>query len=1236
MVHQLLGSPLRFERNVGQAGAGVEFLARGAGYAALVNATSLTLRFGGVFQMRLEGANPAAKAELVEPLNSPSHYLRGQTWHTDVPTYARLVYHQVYPGIDVAYYGNPSRLEYDFIVAPGSDPSAIRVSFAPREAVTVSADGDLIVQTPGGELRQLHPRLYQRSFEGDTEVHGAYVSTGPAEIGFLVETYDHNKPLIIDPTLTYSSYLGGSADDSVSAIALDASGNIYLAGWTDSVDFPMEDAFQSSNRGGVEAFVVKLNPAGTALLYSTYLGGTYSDRAAGLAVDSSGCAVVTGSTQSSGFPTLNAFQATLHGTSDAFVTKLNAAGNGLIFSTFLGGSSQESGNGVALDTAGNIYVTGSTSSADFPRLNAYQAANHGTQNAFLVKLSSTGSLIYGTYLGGSLTDSGNGVAVDSFGNAYITGGTTSLNFPVVGGVQAHNAGGQDAFVAKFNTTGSSLVYSTYLGGSGGTTMQPETGNAIAVDSIGDAYVTGTTSSIDFPLVNPFQAGLAGSSDAFVTELNSSGSAIAYSSYLGGSSVDYGNAIAVSPSGAAYIAGYTASTDFPVVDAIQEANAGSYDAFVAVVAPGGASMLFSTYLGGASSDAANAIAIDTLGNICLAGQTLSYGFPTVAPLEAANPGGYGGFVAKIQISTLSPPSVVIDSPTAGASVSGTITVVGWAIDNTAAVGTAIGNVQVLVDGNPVGTATYGISRTDVCTAYPGRAGCPNVGYSYQLNTGTLTPGSHTITVSATNSDAIPLTGSVNTTVNLSASVGPPSVVIDSPTAGASVSGTITVVGWTIDNKAAVGTAINTIQVLVDGNAVGSATYGISRPDVCTAYPNRPGCPNVGYSYQLNTGTLTPGSHTITVSATNSDATPLTGSANVAVTAGAPTGPPSVVIDSPSAGASVSGTFTVVGWAIDNTAAVGTAIKTVQVLVDGTSVGTATYGLSRPDVCTAYPGRAGCPNVGYSYQLNTGTVTPGSHTITVSATNSDATPLTGSASVAVTVGASAAPPSVVIDSPTAGASVSGTITVVGWAIDNKVAVGTAINTMQVLVDGTAVGTATYGLSRPDVCTAYPGRPGCPNVGYFFQLNTATLTPGSHTITVTATNSDATPLTGSANVAVNVPTGPPSVVIDSPTAGASVSGTITVVGWAIDNNVAVGTAINTMQVLVDGTAVGTATYGLSRPDVCSAYPGRPGCPSVGYYFQLNTGTLAPGSHNITVTATDSDTTPDTGSQTVSITVN
>jgi hypothetical protein len=338
------------------------------------------------------------------------------------------------------------------------------------------------------------------------------------------------------------------------------------------------------------------------------------------------------------------------------------------------------------------------------------------------------------------------------------------------------------------------------------------------------------------------------------------------------------------------------------------------------------------------------------------------------------------------------------------------------------------------------------------------------------------------------------------------------------------------------------------------------------------------------------------------------------------------PPSVVIDMPAAGSTISGVVTVAGWAIDNVTAVGTTISGVQVKVDGVAVGMASYGSSRTDVCAAYAGRPGCPNVGYSYSLNTAGLTPGTHTITVAATDTDASPDVGSATIGVTV--SAVPPSVVIDMPAAGSTISGVVTVAGWAIDNVAAVGTTISSVQVKVDGVVVGAASYGSSRPDVCAAYPGRPGCPNVGYSYSLNTAGLAPGTHTITVAATDTDGIPETGSATIIVTVSAPPPSVHIDSPVDGAAVSGTVTVAGWAIDNVTAVGTAISSVLVLVDGSPVGTATYGNSRPDVCAAYPGRLGCPNVGYTYQLNG--LSPGPHTLTVTATDTDGVPDTGSAT------
>jgi len=458
---------------------------------------------------------------------------------------------------------------------------------------------------------------------------------------------------------------------------------------------------------------------------------------------------------------------------------------------------------------------------------------------------------------------------------------------------------------------------------------------------------------------------------------------------------------------------------------------------------------------------------------------------------------------------------------------------------------------------------------------------------------------------------------------------PTVYIDAPAQGSAVSGTVTVSGWAVDNASVVGTAISSVQVKVDGTVVGTATYGISRPDVCAVYPSRPGCPNVGYSYALNTSALSVGTHTITVTATDSDGTPDTGSSSVTVNVQTP--PPTVYIDGPTQGSAVSGTVTVSGWAVDNASVVGTAISSVQVKVDGTVVGTATYGISRADVCAVYPGRPGCPNVGYSFSLNTSALSVGSHTIMVTATDSDGTPDAGSSSVTVNV--QTPTPTVYIDGPAQGSAVSTIVTVSGWALDNASVVGSAISSVQVKVDGTVVGTATYGISRADVCAVYPGRPGCPNVGYSYSLNTSALSVGSHTIMVTATDSDGTPDTGSSSVTVNVQTPPPTVYIDGPAQGSAVSGTVTVSGWALDNASVVGSAISSVQVKVDGTVVGTPTYGISRADVCAVYPGRPGCPNVGYSYALNTSALSVGSHTITVTATDSDGTPDTGSSSVTV---
>ncbi|MGB7759905.1 MAG: SBBP repeat-containing protein [Bryobacteraceae bacterium] len=1022
-------------------------------------------------------------------------------------------------------------------------------------------------------------------------------------------------------TLGFGTYFGGSDMTSATGVAVDPSRNVYVAGWTTSPTLPGCTPIRPY-AGSVDAFVAKWDGATHLLDYCTFLGGSGDDRAFAIAVDSSGDVYVTGWTMSVNFPVSGALQPALAGSRNAFVTKLNPAGV-VVYSSYLGGSGLDSGNAIAVDAAGNITVVGDATSANFPLSDPIQTSLKGQTNVFVTRLNPAGSaLVYSTYLGGSGNDHGAGVALDGTGAAYLTGSTTSLNFPTVNAFQPASGGNQDVFVAKIGSTGSSLVYSTYLGGSGGTVGFPEAGSAIAVDSAGDAYVTGTTSSANFPLANALFSNSAGVGiHAFVTELNPTGSGLVFSTYLGGSSIDQGAGIAVDSGGNAVVAGFTASTDFPLANPTQASLAGSYDAFVARLGPSGTALLESTFLGGSGSDAANAVTYDDSNAVYLAGQTQSLNLPIENPTQPALAGPQNAFLAALTL----PPQY------AGALDETDCTNIGgWAWDANNPNKTV--SADILDGATPIVTVPAGSFEASLASAGIGNG---YHAFNYATPNSLKNGAAHSITVRISGT-TIDLSGTPQPLTCAAPPVVIPSVHIDGPAPGASVSGTATVAGWAIDNASTVGTAISGVQVLVDGTAVGAATYGVNRPDVCAAYPGRPGCPHVGFSYPLNTAALTLGSHVITVTAMDSASPPDTGSASVTVTVTAPVVIPSVHIDGPAPGATVSGTATVSGWAIDNASTVGTAISGVQVLVDGTAVGAATYGVNRPDVCAAYPGRPGCPHVGFSYSLNTATLTLGSHTITVNATDSASPPDTGSASVTNAV-AAAVIPSVHIDAPAAGAIVSGTASVSGWAIDNASTVGTAISAVEVLVDGTAVGAATYGINRPDVCAVYPSRPGCPNVGYTYSLNTAGLTAGSHTITVTATDSASPPDTGSASVTVTVTAGTaaviPSVHIDAPAPDATISGTVSISGWAIDNTSTVGTAISGVQVLVDGTAAGAATYGINRPDVCAAYPGRPGCPNVGFTYSLNTAAVSAGSHTITVTATDSTSPPDTGSATTTV---
>ncbi len=624
--------PLHFEANQGQTDSGVKFLSRGRGYtlfltgrgeavmllgkpapkhdalepAALLHAAAKPppepARPAAVVRMNLIGASTSPRVEGVEESPGKANYFIGndpKKWRTNVPMYAEVKVHAVYPGVDLVYYGNQRKLEYDFIVAPGGDPGSITMAVEGAERTFLDRQGDLVLAIEDREVRFQKPVVYQEVDGVRREISGSYKLKSAHQVGFQVGAYDGSRPLIIDPALSYSSYLGGGSDDEGFGIAVDSGGHAYVTGFTSSTDFPTTPgAFRTTSGSAAHAFVTKLNAAGSALLYSTYLGGSGNDQGFGIAVDSSGHAYVTGLTSSIDFPTTpGAFQTASGGGPHAFVTKLNAAGSALVYSTYLGGSRFDLGRGIAVDSGGYAYVTGFTTSPDFPTTTgAFQTTSGGRADAFVTKLNSTGTgLVYSTYLGGGFNEQGLGIAVDPGGHAYVTGFTFSANFPTTTGAFQFTApvkvppGSGDAFVTKLNAAGSALLYSTYLGGSGG-----DRGLGIAVDSGGHAYVTGSTTSANFPITTgSFQATAPvkvppGGGDAFVTALNPLGTGLVYSSYLGGSGEDVGFGIALDGSFSAYVTGFTNSINFPTTAGAYQTTEpvpimGSGDAFVTKIA-----------------------------------------------------------------------------------------------------------------------------------------------------------------------------------------------------------------------------------------------------------------------------------------------------------------------------------------------------------------------------------------------------------------------------------------------------------------------------------------------------------------------------------------------------------------------------------------------------------------------------------------------------------------------------
>jgi hypothetical protein len=636
------GWPLVFVPNAGQVAARVQYLAQGGGVGFAFTRRELMLslgegRRGYALALRFLGSNPEVR--LVGGRRGPGrvNYLFGRDpagWRTDFPTYGELVYRELWPGIDLVFRGAAGRLKYEFRLRPGADPERIRLAYAGASRVSLTRTGALAVKTPAGVLTDSRPVSHQPIGGRRVAVSSRYRLLGAKEHGFELGDYDRGYPLVVDPGLAYSTFLGGSGPDSGRALALDRTGHAYVTGAAQSVDFPTTPGSFDRDLGGIgDIFVTKLNAAGSGLVYSTFIGGGDLDVGYGIALDRAGNAYVTGDTYSADFPTTpGAFDRSFNGDHDAFVLKLNPTGSALVYSTYLGRNGPEAGKAIAVDRQGRAYATGTTG-AGFPTTpGAFDPVCGPSQDAFVSKLNRAGrKLVYSTCLGGSKGELGNAIALDRSGSAYATGTTSSADFPTTAGAfdREHSGGLDDVYVAKVNPAGSKLTYSSFLG-AGESSSEGQDGWGIAVDRAGSAYVTGDTNSDDFPTTaGAFDTSFNGFIDAFVTRLNPNGSGLVYSTYLGGTGHEVGNAIALDQDGDAYLTGITGSAGFPTTPDAFDRSWDGWDAFVTRLSADGSTLAYSTFLGGHSvgGEEGTGIAADQAGNAYLAGGTASADFPT---------------------------------------------------------------------------------------------------------------------------------------------------------------------------------------------------------------------------------------------------------------------------------------------------------------------------------------------------------------------------------------------------------------------------------------------------------------------------------------------------------------------------------------------------------------------------------------------------------------------------------
>lgn len=878
--------PLSFEANVGQTDSKVQFISRGSGYTLFLTAAEavLTLHSGAralrnekkfgrrfeqervlkssrhtaVVRMKLVGSNSDARAAGSQQLSGVANYFVGRNagrWHTGVPLYSSVQFSEVFPAIDLVYYGKQKQLEYDFVVKPGADPETISLGFEGAKNVSVDASGNVAMTTALGVMKLNKPLVYQTHQGQRKAVDGEFVLRSPNVIGVHVKDYDRTQPLIIDPVLSYSTYLGGSDDDGVYDLAVDPQGNTYVTGWTDSDDFPIQgNSITATPSGTYVSFVAEINPTGTALVYSTYLGGTGGDFGDGIALDQNGYVYLTGDTSSTDFPVTssNAFQTALGSGAggNAYVSKLSPDGQTLLYSTYLGGGGFDGGYDIAVDANQNAYLDGLTTSGSpqpFPTTaNAFQTVlNSPNGNGFVARIDTTqsgaNSLVYSTYFGGSISipddwDQACGIAVDSNHNVYLTGMASSSDFPITSTAYETSVNENGSvFLAEINTASygaAGLVYSTILGG----TEASGQGSSVALDSAGKAYITGGVSG-NFPTTT------SGAGTVLVAKLDttqSQAASLVYSRLLGGSSDSFSYRVKVDANGDAYVSGWTWSTDFPVTADAVQATLGSsgQDSFVAELSPDASTVLFGTYFGGSGgSDAfAPGLVVDQDGNIYIAGAAPSGDMQTTpgAFQTSLNGSVENGFIAKLSL----PSSLV----SIAVSPSSTTLTVG-ATQGFSAVATLGDGTQQDVTAS----ATWASSNNSVVTvtnlvgsqAYPLATGSGSATVTATVGTAS---GSSSVTVVSPSTPVAPTISGVSPT---SGTAGTQVFVNGSGFGATQGSGYVwlgstlgSVVSWSdsgVVANVATGSTSGIVQVQQNGVSSNSVAFTVSTPSITSVTP-----------------------------------------------------------------------------------------------------------------------------------------------------------------------------------------------------------------------------------------------------------------------------------------------------------------------------------------------------------------------------------------------------------------